>query len=142
MTNGVAQYKEHLRALFKRDPDTAQRIADSMGDGTWQGSGRMNLAVFGLAAEKRFKDDKSHEAVLKFVSDASTAWASAPNPPNALHLELLIRAVLGEPALFDEVPADVRNTIFPTAAYLMVEDLDLSDTEIDQLLDAAERKVG
>lgn len=141
MTSAVAQYKEHLRAMFKDDADQAQRILESMGDGPWEGTGRLNLAVFGLAARKRFASDKSHEAVIKFVRDADQAWASAAESPNPLHVELLVRAALGETDLFDAVPGDARSVIMPIAAYVMVTDMGLSSAEIDDLLNDAERAV-
>ena len=142
MTDVVTQYKEHLRAMFNGNTDQAQRILESMGDGPWEGTGRFNLAVFGLAARKRFSDDKSHEAVMTFVRDADRAWASAEESPNPLHVELLTRAALGETDLFDAVPSEARNVILPVAAYAMISDINLSSTEIDELLDQAEQAIG
>lgn len=141
MSDHVAQYKEHLRALFKDDPERSRQILDSMGEGPWHGTGRLNLAVFGMAAEKRFKDDNSHAAVMSFVANASQAMAEAPTPPNPLHIELLVRAALGETALFDEVPSEAANTIMPITAYVMVSELDLTHDQIDTLLDDAQAAV-
>lgn len=140
MNDVIAQYKDHLRALFKDDPDEAQKVLESMGAGPWEGTGRLNLAVFGFAAQARFKEDHSHESVMKFVADTREAWSSAEHPPSPLHVELLVRSALGETDLFDEVPPQVRAMALPILAYVMIGDLRLSDAEIDELLDDAERR--
>jgi hypothetical protein len=104
MTSPLAQYKEYLRAMLEDDTERARQVLLDMGDGPWEGTGRLNLAVFKLAVEKRFKAGQSHTAIKAFVAETHEGLASADSRPNPLHTELLIRSALGETALFDEVP--------------------------------------
>ena len=138
MTDHISQYKEHLRAMFKGESERSRQILESMGDGPWPGTGRFNLAVFGLATEMRFEDDESHEAVLAFVARLMDSLQGQPGAPKPLQVELLIRAALGETELLDEVPAETANTIMPLVAHVVVNDLELTGQAIDQLLDDAE----
>lgn len=138
MTDQVAQYKELLRALFKDDTQAAQRIAAEHGDSSWEGTGSLLMAVFGTAIDRRFTTDGSHAAIMSFVREAEDAFRSAGQAFNPLYAELLVRAVLGEDELIQQVPRDDATALMMPLADKAVSDLKLSDAEVDKLLDDAE----
>jgi len=138
MTSQAAQYKELLRALFKGHTDQARELADQMGDGPFTGTGPLLMAVFGLAVDRRFKNDQSHAAVMTFVQEVSDAFSAAQTPFNPLHAELLVRSALGEDELFQQVPGDQASALMAPLADKIIGDLHMSDEEIDAFLDEAE----
>lgn len=138
MSSPRARYKELLRSLFKGDAEEAQRIADELGDASWEGTGQLVMAVFGVAVDRRFKEDSSHAAVMGFVGELSETYSSAEVVFNPLYAELLLRSALGEDQLFQQVPGDEATALMVSMADKIVVDLGLSDDEIDELLDEAE----
>lgn len=137
MTDVRRIYGEHLKALLRDEREAAQRWHDQLPEGALSGTARLNIAVTNLALKRRFADDKSHDAVLAFVAAFTNRMRSAGQSLNPLHAELLVRSMLGETALFSEVPGDVASLLMPLLAIVAVDQADLSDAEIGELVDKA-----
>jgi hypothetical protein len=138
----LAKYVAYLRALLKRDFETSARLFNELPDGEWPGSGRINVALFGLSARQRFGKRAELQAIKEFVDAYMVGVNNSAETVKPLHVELLIRSVLGEADLFDEVPDEAANTIMPSASYLMVKQLGFTADQVDQLIDKAVEKAG
>lgn len=138
MTSHRSEYKQALRAMFTHDHDKFNAILAAHGDGDWNDTGKLILAVFGMLVDKRFAQDDSHEAVKAFVREAEDEFAGAEPGIKALSVELLVRSALGEDELFSEVPPDEALGLMPALSTKMVDDLEYGNDQIDQLLNDAE----
>lgn len=133
------EYKEVLRALLLGDNDRADQLKARMGDSQYEGASELISAAFCVAVEQRFKDDSSPEAVRVFMDEARQNFANASPPLKPLVAEALIRGVLGEEHLLDEVdPDDYVGTQMPIARKIIAES-PILQTRIDDLLSDAEK---
>lgn len=136
-----AEYRQVLEAVLTGNADEAKRLNEAQGAVTWKDSGLLVTAAFALAAEKRFAADSSHEAVLAFVAEAQQNFAQSPTPIKPLTAEALTRSVLGEETLLGEVSREDQQSVQMLLTYKIVQDSDLTKSEIIKLLDDAEALV-
>ncbi|WP_199040093.1 hypothetical protein [Glycomyces salinus] len=140
MTDVKRIYGEHLKAMLRNDPEEAQRWHDQLPDGSLEGTGRINIAVLSLVLKKRFSENKSHDAILAFVADFMNSLQGSGQQVNPLHAELLVRSVLGESALFAEVPGEVANLLMPLLAVLAADQSRLDAEDVNELVEKAIQK--
>ncbi|WP_205325858.1 hypothetical protein [Glycomyces sp. YM15] len=133
----LAKYVEYLRALLKQDFESSARHFNDLPDGEWPGSGRLNTALFGLSVRQRFGKEPDPRAIKAFVDAFMVGVNNSAEKVKPIHVEMLIRSVLGESDLFDEVPHATANTVMPSASYLMVKQLGFTPDQVDQLIDKA-----
>jgi hypothetical protein len=67
---------------------------------------RLVIAMFAVAMGERFKADQSSEAIRQFAAEMQYDYRDAEPPVKQLTVELIIRAMMGEEHLFDEITAE------------------------------------
>ena len=134
----VSQYKEVLRAMLKGDTETAKRLSDQIVDAPWKESGALVTAVCAILAEDHFDNDDSPAAIKRFVTDMMNNYADADPPLKPLVGEAVVRVALGESELMKGI--DINDFTIHQMAFVnkIVEDDELSDRQVDELLDEAE----
>lgn len=136
-----AEYRRIFEAVLTGNADEAKRLNEAQGSVTWKDSGLLVTAAYALAAEKRFAADDSHGAVMAFVAEAQRNYAQSPTPIKPLVAEAVTRAVLGEETLLNEVSREDQQSTQMLLTYKIVQDNDMTDTQIAKLLDDAESLV-
>jgi hypothetical protein len=128
-----------LRALAKRDDQGFKhwRAEVNRSEEDKRNLYAMYYEAFREAAERRFRTDAELQGLIQFLAQPRVPLSRELDLPLS-EAEALIRSALGETGLVDGIPGrtvvEVRMQLF---VYL-VEDLDLSDTELDELLATAE----
>ena len=136
---GEVRYRDVLRALLLGEREKADELKSRMSDSEYRTSDNLISATFCGAVEQRFKDDPSPAAVRAFMDEARQNFANAQPPLKPLVAEALIRGVLGEEHLLDELdPDDFTPTQMPITRKIIAESPELQ-TRIDALLDDAEK---
>ena len=135
------EYRQIFEAMLTGDTETANRLNAEAGKVAWQDSGLLVLAAFALGVERQFAEDASHDAIKAFVTEAQQNFAQAPTPVRPLTAEAVIRGILGEEELLDEVPREAQHATRMMLTYKMVQALELTPEEVGKLLDEAEDDV-
>ncbi|HZE41074.1 MAG TPA: hypothetical protein VE172_19925 [Stackebrandtia sp.] len=130
-----------FEAMLNGDASTAKRLNKAQGEVTWQDSGLLVTAAFALLAEKRFAADESRTAVKAFVAEAQQNYADSPTPIKPLVAEAVTRGVLGEESLLEEVSREDQQSTQMLLAYKIVQDAEMSATDVARVLDDAEALV-
>ena len=98
----------------------------------------LTSALFVVALEQRFADDTSSEAVKRFVEELRYDYRDAKPPIKPLVTEAVIRAVMGEEHLLDEISAeDQLESQFPVIRKITMQSSDMT-ARIDSYLDDAQ----
>lgn len=138
MSNEV-KYRDVLKALLLGNQASANALKTQMSDAEYRTSDELISAAFCVAVEQRFKADSSPAAVQAFMDEARQNFANAQPPLKPLVAEALIRGVLGEDHLLDDLDSnDFTPTQLPLTRKIVAESPDLQE-RIDDLLDDAEK---
>jgi len=98
--------KNWLRAYITGDMATVDALEARMPDAESGEFFTFLVAFASLMIGVRFEDDKSPEAVQKFVDELRYDFRNAEPPIKPLMVEGVVRATLGEEHLFEEIPQD------------------------------------
>jgi hypothetical protein len=133
------EYKETLRAMLKGDAKRAHQLSAEIENAPWQQSGALATAVCAILADERFVDNDDSEAVQGFVAEMMQDYATADPPLKPFMCEVVVRVALGESELLKGL--DVNDLTVHQMAFMnkVVQDAELTDSEIDGLLDEAEQ---
>ncbi|MGH8792947.1 MAG: hypothetical protein ACRDXX_09905 [Stackebrandtia sp.] len=95
-------------------------------------------ALFCIVLERRFRDDASHAAVKRFIDEMRYDYRNAEPPIKPLVTEGLIRGVMGEEHLLDEIaPEEQLEAQFPVIRKITMQSEDMTN-RIDAYLTDAE----
>ena len=128
-----------LRAGLIGDFDTAERLGSELGDVPWMDSGLFVNALFVLTVQRKFNDGTDRDVIRAFVRETLEDYKDAEPPFKPLLTEGLIRSVLGEDELYQELPKQEAIPVQTAIINKILTDADTSASEIDGLLDKAER---
>lgn len=95
-------------------------------------------AVFAGAVEHRFEDDDSHAAVVSFVNEMRRDFSQSDAPIKPLIVEGLIRAILGEDHLIDDIDSGDQFMAQYAVIRKVVDQSDHMKTRFDDYLTDAE----
>lgn len=128
------------RALLTDDIDTFRRLNADLDDVETRAFAALFTAAFFTAANDKFGKDYTVTGVIEFVAEARAQYVG-PETVSAEDAESVIRAVLGEEDLTENMSAYARSQARTAMLVALVRDAGLSTAEIDALLDAAAQKV-
>lgn len=137
--NARTKYRAMLRAGLVGDFDTAERLGTELGDVPWNDSGLLVNALFVLAVQRKFVDDTDREVIREFVRETIDDYKAANPPFKPLMTEGLIRSVLGEEDLFQEIPKNEAIPVQTAIINKIVTDAQTPPEKVDELLDKAEK---
>ena len=132
-----AKLQQVMKAAALGDSDRANELHDQF---TAEDQGAYNvyvIAVFAGAMGVRFATDQSLEAVRRFAAEMEYDYRSATPPVKQLTVELLIRAMMGEEHLFDEISAEDQLRLQLLAIRKVVDQSEKMRTHIDEYLSDA-----
>ncbi|HZE41073.1 MAG TPA: hypothetical protein VE172_19920 [Stackebrandtia sp.] len=132
------RYRAVLRASLHGRFDEAKDKGANLANVTWDNSTMLLAAAFYMAAEKRFAADSSRDAVAAFIKECGEAFEDGSVEFRPLIWEGLVRGVLGEDELLQEIAPEDAMPAQMGLTYKMVKDLGMDQSQIDQLLDDAE----
>jgi hypothetical protein len=128
------------RALLTDDIDTFRRLNAGLDGDETRAFAAVFTAAFYKAANDKFGKDYTVAEVIEFVAEARAQYVG-PEIVSAEDAEHVIRAVLGEEDLTDDMSASARVQAQTAMLVAIVRGTGLSAEEIDALLDAAARRV-
>ncbi|MGH8792944.1 MAG: hypothetical protein ACRDXX_09890 [Stackebrandtia sp.] len=105
MTNNEL-FRQVVKAMATGDRDRAIDLNKQVLDSDRRAYFIFVSAVFAGAVEHRFKDDRSHEAVVRFVNEMRHDFRNAEPPIKPLAVEGLIRALFGEDHFLDDIDSE------------------------------------
>ena len=135
----LALFRDLLRAAALGDFDTAATLDERIPDADRDAFTLHVTALFAAAVAHQFNTDRSHPAILAFVNAMRDEYRDAEPPLKPLALEGLIRAVLGEEHLMDEISPAVQLRYSLLVIHAVATDSESMRAELDGYLDAAAR---
>jgi hypothetical protein len=126
-----------IRAIAKRDWDHADRLLERLDQVGWDGGSQIISAAFALAVDRRFRG-KNLQDIAQFVANTRSRYQDGSELP-ALAMEGMIRAVLGEAHLVDDIAPDVAFSAQIAILGTLLHDEDLSDSQLEQFIQQVER---
>ena len=129
-----------MRALLTGDIETFRRLNAGLDGDETRAFATLFTATFYKAANDKF--GKGHKAadVIEFVAEARAQYVGS-EIVSADDAELVIREVLGEDGLTDDMSTHARGQAQTAMLVALVRDAGLSADEIDALLDVAAQRV-
>ncbi|MFG3342356.1 hypothetical protein [Glycomyces sp. NPDC048151] len=104
-------FRDTMRASSLGDSDEAARLYAQIPESEIDNYNMFIIAFFAGALGVRFKDDHSLAAIKQFAEEMQIDYRNAKPPVKQLVIEGLIRGMLGEEDLFDEIsPEDQYRT--------------------------------
>jgi hypothetical protein len=128
------------RALITDDMDTFRRLNAGLNSDETHVFATLFTAAFYKAANDKFGKDHTAPDVIEFVAEARAQYVG-PETVSAEDAELVIREVLGEDGLTDDMSTHARGQAQTAMLVAIVRDARLSSDEIDALLEAAAQRV-
>ncbi|ROT32523.1 hypothetical protein EF879_13495 [Micromonospora sp. HM5-17] len=126
-----------IRAIAKSDWDYADRVLERLDQSGWGEGSQVISAAFALAVDKRFRG-KSLQDIARFVADTRARYQDGTELP-ALAMEGMIRAVLGETHLVDDIAPDTAFSAQIAILGTLLHDEDMTDSQLDQFIQQAEK---
>ncbi|MEU6860354.1 hypothetical protein AB0B28_15970 [Glycomyces sp. NPDC046736] len=104
-------FRETMRAAALGKSDEANRLYDQIPEPEISHYNMFIVAFFAVCLEVRFKDDQSFTAIKQFATEMQYDYRNAEPPVKQLVIEGIIRAMMGEEDLIQEIsPADQHRT--------------------------------
>ena len=100
---GNSLFRETMRAASLGDSDEASRLYDQIPKAELDNYYMFVVAFFASALGVRFKDDQSLSAIKQFADEMRYDYREAQPPVKQLVVEGLIRGMLGEEQMFEEI---------------------------------------
>lgn len=129
-----------MRAMLADDMDTFRPLHAGLDADERRAFAALFTAVFFKAANDKFGKDCTAADIIEFVADARAQYVGS-EIVSAEDAELVIREVLGEEGLTDNMSTSVRGQAQTAMLVAIVRGAGLSAGEIDSLLDAAAQRV-
>jgi hypothetical protein len=139
-TPAIDKSSRIIRAMLADDMDTFRPLHAGLDSDERRVFAVLFGAAFYKAVNDKFGKDYSAADVIEFVAEARTGYVG-PETVSAEDAERVIRAVLGEDHLADDMSALARGQAQTAMLIAIVRDAGLSAAEIDALLDAAAQQV-
>ncbi|GAB3808864.1 hypothetical protein [Micromonospora zhanjiangensis] len=127
-----------IRALARRDWGTADRLTAELGRQGWAGGLQTIGAAFAIAVHRRFGSEASAADVARFVAEVRSQVPNGDELP-ALEMEGLIRAVLGEPELVDNISADLALGAQTFLLGALLQDENLTEQQLEGFIAEVEQ---
>jgi hypothetical protein len=128
------------RALLVDDIDTFRRLNAGLDRDETPAFAALLASAFFKAANDKFGEDYAVADIIEFVAEARAQYVGSETV-SAEDAERVIRAVLGEEDLVENMSAYERGQARTAMLVALVRDAGLSADEIDALLDAAAQEV-
>lgn len=125
-----------IRAIAKSDWDHAGRVLERLDQTGWGQGAQIISAAFALAVDKRFRG-KGLQDIARFVAETRACYKDGSELP-ALAMEGMIRAVLGEAHLVDDIAPDVAFSAQIAVLGTLLHDENMTEAQLDQFLKKAE----
>jgi hypothetical protein len=129
-----------MRALLTDDIDTFRRLNAGLDGDETRAFATLFTAAFYNAANDKFGKDYTAADIIEFVAEARAQYVGSETV-SAEDAELVIREVLGEDGLTDDMSTYTRGQAQTAMLVAIVRDAELSTDEIDALLEAAAQQV-
>lgn len=97
--------RELLRAQALRETETAERLNGDLTEAEREHYHLMAMALFAGALEQRLGEQPTRAEIDAFVNEMRHDYRNASPAMNFLAVEGMIRALYGEEALADDIPA-------------------------------------
>ncbi|MFC4337300.1 hypothetical protein [Salininema proteolyticum] len=120
MTEHKEYYVKTMKAFALDKPEYAELVANQPVGSNW---GLYSLATFSVMLDKAFKDQETvtHESIKQFVEKVRYSYRKAEKPFNGLALEGLIRSLMGEDELMDDIPVDQQHDAIMLTIYYVAQ---------------------
>lgn len=133
-----ALFRDIVKAAALGDLEKAERLDDEIPDVQREQFTTYLTAMFCGAIEHRFKDDQSREAVVRFVEEMRYDYRDAEPAIRPFVIEGVIRGVLGEEHLLEEIsPQDQLLYQIPVIRKIVAQSPQMQE-RIDEYLTDAE----
>ncbi|WP_030154931.1 hypothetical protein [Glycomyces sp. NRRL B-16210] len=104
-------FRETLKAAALGDSEEANRLYDQIPEAEVEQYNMFIVAFFAICLEVRFKNDQSLAAIKAFADEMRYDYRNAEPPVKQLVVEGLIRGMMGEEEVLQEIsPADQYRT--------------------------------
>lgn len=128
-----------MRAAVTGDATNASELYDTLDESGRTSYNMFVVAMFAGAMTARFEADQSLEAVQRFATEMKRDFPDAQPPVKPLTVELVIRGMLGEEHLFDEVGGGEQIRIQLLATRKIINDSAQMTADIEEYLSDAAR---
>lgn len=137
MTNYAAS-REILKAAALGDSERANQLYDQLDAGGREAYNVFVVAMFAGAMSVRFKDDQGPEAIQRFAAEMRYDYRDVQPPISALTVEGVIRGMMGEEHLFDEISGEEQLRVQLFAIRKVVDQSDHMKERLEDYLADAE----
>jgi hypothetical protein len=127
-----------IRAVARRDWGTTDRLLAELDRTGWAGGSQMMSAAFAVAVTRRFKPDTEVRAITAYVSDVRGRYRDGKSLP-AMDLEAMIRAVLGEADLIDNLAPEAAFAAQLALLSALLDDADYDETQLEAFIKEVEQ---
>ncbi|MFD1325109.1 hypothetical protein [Micromonospora sonneratiae] len=121
-----------IRALARRNWEAVDRLLIELNDVGWQGGSQVISAAFALAVDRRFHD-QDVRSVIQFVKETRARYEEGEALP-ALEMEAMIRAVLGEAQLVDNIDPEIAFSVQIAVLGTLLQDADFTESQLDEFI--------
>ncbi|MFC4335262.1 hypothetical protein [Salininema proteolyticum] len=125
-------FKATMRAIALDRP--SDELVSQIPDDAQEDWATFVAAMFAAVIGQVFEHDQSHEAVKKFVSEMRYGYRELDTPISALALEGLLRGMLGEEHLLDEVTPEEQFRLQILSIRKVVNDVEQVNTNLEAYL--------
>lgn len=133
-----SKIKQVMKAAALGDSERANELHDQLTKDELSAYNVFVIAMFAGALEVRFKDDQGLDAIRRFANEMQYDYRSAEPPVQQLVVEGLIRGMLGEEHLFDDITAEEQMRTQLMAIRKVVGQSDKMSSRLDDYLADAE----
>ncbi|GIG86634.1 hypothetical protein [Plantactinospora endophytica] len=126
-----------IRAMARRDWERADSLLEQLDQVGWSGGSQVIGAAFALAVDRRFRG-KDLQYVAEFVRETRSRYQDGSDLP-ALAMEGMIRAVLGETHLVDDIAPDVAFSVQIAILGTLLQDENLDDPQLELFIRQVEQ---
>ncbi|MFY1635288.1 hypothetical protein ACN27F_18775 [Solwaraspora sp. WMMB335] len=127
-----------IRAMARGDWGTADRLLAEVGDKGLREGPQTNTAAFFVAVQRRFGETPDLQQIATFVATTRQRYADGHQLP-ALAMEGMIRAVLGEADLLDDIAPDVAFSAQIVILGTLLQDQEWTEAELEEFVREVEQ---
>jgi hypothetical protein len=129
-----------LQALLREEFDTYRRLNSSLPQSAKPAFAVVLGSAFAEAAERRFGDPPDNSEIIRFVAEARAVYTRTGEKVSAEDAEQVIRGMLGEDRLLEEMDGRTIGSAQTAMLFAMVHESRESVSRIDELLEGARER--
>ncbi|GAB3812633.1 hypothetical protein [Micromonospora zhanjiangensis] len=122
-----------IRATARRDWGSVDQLLAELDRTGWAGGSQMISAAFAIAVSRRFHPGQDVRDIARFVADTRARYRDGTKL-SALDMEAMIRAVLGEADLVDDIAPESAFSAQLVILGTLLHDEDFSEPQLEEFI--------